>query len=265
MDTDFLASLPQMALSYLPKLALALLTLLVGSWAIGWVTQIVNAAFRKRDFDPTVQRFLSSLVNVALKVMLLLSVAGMFGVQTTSFIAIFTALAFAIGSALSGSLGHFASGVMLLIFRPYKVGDLVMLAGQTGDVEEVQMFNTVLRTQDNKRIIIPNSLVTGSIISNISGQGEIRVDMDYAVGNEANMNTIRAAIQEVADACPTLLKTKPVDIYVNGAAPGGTKLLVRPWCKSEHYWDTYFFFQEGIRDAFGRHHIPEPKLEVTVA
>lgn len=265
MDTDFLASLPQMALSYLPKLAMALLTLFVGSWAIGWVAQIVNVAFRKRDFDPTVQRFLSSLISVALKVMLLLSVAGMFGIPTTSFIAIFTALAFAIGTALSGSLGHFASGVMLLIFRPYKVGDLVMLAGQTGDVEEVQMFNTVLRTPDNKRIIIPNSLVTGSIISNISGQGEIRVDMDYSVGNDANMNKVRAAIQEVADACPTLLKTKPVDIYVNGGVPGGTKILVRPWCKSEHYWDTYFHFQEGIREAFGRHGIPDAKLEISVA
>ena len=254
-----------MIFAYLPKLAMALLTLFAGFWIIGWVTQVVNAAFRKRDFEPTVQRFLSSLINVALKVMLLLSVAGMFGIQTTSFIAIFTALAFAVGSALSGSLGHFASGVMLLIFRPYKVGDLVTLAGQTGDVEEVQMFNTVLRTQDNKRIIIPNSLVTGSIISNISGQGEIRVDMDYAIGNEANMTTVRAAVQEVADACPTLLRTKPVDIYVNGAAPGGTKLLVRPWCKSEHYWATYFYFQEGIREAFVRHGIPEAKLEINVA
>lgn len=265
MDAQYLAPLLQMAIAYLPKVFMALLTLVIGFWAIGWGTRLINAALLKRDFEPTVQRFLSSLMSVALKVMLLLSVAGMFGIQTTSFIAIFSALAFSVGSALSGSLGHFASGVMLLIFRPYKVGDLVTLAGQTGDVEEIQMFNTVLRTQDNKRIIIPNSLVTGNIICNISGQGDIRVDMDYDIGNGADMTKVRAAIQEVADNCPTLLKTKPVDIYVNGAATGGIKILARPWCKSEDYWDTFFFFQEGVRAAFAKYGIPDTDLEIKLA
>lgn len=263
MQTDFLQNILSSFSAFLPTLLLALLTLVVGFWVIGWVTGLLTQAFQRRNFEPTVQRFLSSLISVALKVMLLLSVAGMFGIQTTSFIAIFTALAFAVGTALSGSLGHFASGVMVLIFRPYKVGDLVTLAGgQTGTVEEIQMFNTVLMTLDNKKIMIPNGLVTSNIITNISGQGIIRVDMGYAVGNDVDMAKVRAAVAEVSAACPHVLQDKPTDVVVTGTTPGGTKLLVLPWCKSEHYWDVYFFFNEQVRAAFGKHGISGPKIEM---
>lgn len=262
MQTDFLQSLINSAIAFLPTLLLALLTLVLGFWIIGRVIHLLNVGFQKRNFEPTVQRFLSSMIGVALKVMLLLSVAGMFGIQTTSFIAIFTALAFAVGSALSGSLGHFASGVMVLVFRPYKVGDLVTLAGgQTGTVEEIQMFNTVLMTLDNKKIMIPNGLVTGNIITNISGQGEIRVDMTYAVSNEADMAKVRQAVAEVSAACPHVLQARPTGVVVNFMTPGGTRLLVLPWCKSEHYWDVYFFFQENVRAAFARHNIAGPLIE----
>jgi small conductance mechanosensitive channel len=261
MDSIIISNYFQLLITYLPTVLLAVIMLVIGFTIIGWVSKLIHAGFQKRNMDPTVERFLTSLVTVGLKVMLLLSVAGMFGIQTTSFIAIFTALAFAVGTALSGSLGHFASGVMLLTFRPYKVGDLVTLAGQTGTVEEVQMFNTVLMTPDNKRIMIPNGLVTSSIITNISGQGDIRVDMDYAVGNAAEIEKVRAIITEVGNTCPTTLKDKPVDIFVSGMTPGGTKLVVRPWSKSEHYWDTYFYYQENIRKGFALHGIPAPLIE----
>ncbi len=261
MNTDIIANYTQMALALLPNIVLALLTLVIGFWIIGRITQVTHLAFQKRNFDPTVERFLTSLINVGLKVMLLLSVAGMFGIETTSFIAIFTALAFAVGTALSGSLGHFASGVMLLTFRPYKVGDLVTLAGQTGHVDEIQMFNTVLLTDDNKKISIPNGVVTANVITNISGQGEIRVDMDYAVGVTADFAKVREAVLQVNSQCPTVLKDKPVDVYINGSTPGSLKLVVRPWCKSGQYWDTYFFFQENVRRAFAEKGIPGPEIE----
>ena len=146
--TDSLSDLSQLFMQYLPKIAMVVLTLVIGLWIIGWITQLLEKAMQKRGFDQTIRPFLASLVNVGLKVMLLLSVAGMFGIETTSFVAIFAALAFAIGSALSGSLGHFASGVILLIFRPYKVGDLVTIGGgQTGVVNEIQVFNTVFISQ----------------------------------------------------------------------------------------------------------------------
>lgn len=261
MHPEIVQQFTQMALSYLPTAVLAIVTLFVGFKAIGWLSHLTEAAFRRRNMDPTVEGFLTSLISVGLKVLLLLSVAGMFGIQTTSFIAIFSALAFAVGTALSGSLGHFASGVMLLTFRPYKAGDLVTLAGQTGVVEEIQMFNTVLLTPDNKRIIIPNGLVTGSIITNISGQGKIRVDMHYGVGNSAEMEKVRAVIQQVHSTCPTSLKTEDIDIFVENTTPVATQILVRPWTKSEHYWDTYFYFQENIRQGFARHGIPAPDPE----
>lgn len=262
MNTEILQQYSADFMAYLPKIGLGLLTLIVGFWIVGWISKMVNRAFASRNLDPTVGGFLSSIVSVALKVLVLLSVAGMFGIQTTSFIAIFTALAFAVGTALSGSLSHFASGAMILMFRPYKVKDLVTVAGQTGEVEEIGMFNTVLRTVDNKKIIIPNNNVTSNVITNISGQGEIRVDMDFAVGNDADMDKVRSVINLVSNSCPTLLKSKPVDIFVNSMTPGGTQLVVRPWCKSEHYWDTYFYYREGIRKAFAQNGIPGPKMEL---
>jgi small conductance mechanosensitive channel len=255
-----------MALAFLPKALLALVTLTVGFWVIGRVTSYLSTLLRKGEIEGTVSNFLSSLVSVGLKIMLLLSVAGMFGIETTSFIAIFTALVFAVGTALSGSLGHFASGVLLLVFRPYKVGDLVTLAGQTGTVEEIQIFNTLLRTPDNKRVMIPNGTVTSGIITNISGQGEIRVDMTYGIAASQDIDKARAVIQQVANACPTCLKNPSVDIFVNELQVGITQLAVRPWCKSEHYWDTYFYFQENIKKAFDAHGVaaPKPAMNVTV-
>ncbi|MEM8909984.1 MAG: mechanosensitive ion channel domain-containing protein, partial [Bacteroidota bacterium] len=152
--------LGQLFTAYAPKVVGAILTLIIGFWIIGGITRSVQNMMAKRGFDETIRPFLGSLVNVGLKVMLLLSVAGMFGVETTSFVAIFGAMAFAIGMALQGSLGHFASGVMILVFKPYEVGDLVDLGGNVGVVEAVQVFNTILRTPDNKKIIVPNGVVT---------------------------------------------------------------------------------------------------------
>ncbi len=138
-----------MAIEYAPKILLALLTLIIGFWIIKKITNVFSKTLDKRGVDETVKPFLSSLIGVGLKVLLLFSVAGIFGVETASFIAVFGAMAFAIGMALQGSLGHFASGVMLLTFKPYKVDDLVEVAGKTGVVEAIQIFNTILRTLDN--------------------------------------------------------------------------------------------------------------------
>jgi small conductance mechanosensitive channel len=261
MTQDIIAKLTDLIVAFLPKFALAMLTLLVGFWAIGWATRWINLYFRKREFDPTVERFVSSIINVALKVMLLLSAAGLFGVQTTSFIAIFSALAFAVGTALSGSLGHFASGILVLIFRPYQVGDLVVLSGQTGYVEEIQMFNTVLITEDNRKVVIPNGVVTSSVITNISGQGTIRVDMTFSTGHGVDIDQVRALVLDVAKTCPTLLKNKTVEVWVGHVSGGGAKFNVRPWCKSEDYWPTYYYFQEHVKKAFARAGVPDPGQE----
>lgn len=262
MDSlNFITDLPQILMLHLPQILKALLTLFVGLWAIGWLTRLMDSAMQKKGLDQTIRPFLSSLISVGLKVMLLLSVAGMFGIETTSFIAIFTALAFAVGTALSGSLGHFASGVILLIFRPYKVGDLVTIGGgQTGVVSEIQVFNTILLTPDNKKIIIPNGVVTSNIMTNISGQGKIRVDMKFMVHEEVNIDKARACIKSVADASELILKDPSVDIYVNELPTGMIEFAVRPWCKSDDYWGVYFYMKEEVKKAFDRdEHILLPK------
>jgi small conductance mechanosensitive channel len=254
-----------MCLAFAPKLALALLTLILGFWIANRLTSLIGAALRQRKVDETIIPFLSSIVSVLLKVMVLVSVAGIVGIETTSFAAIIAAAGLAIGLALQGSLGHFASGVLLLVFRPYKVGDLVTVAGFTGEVESVQVFNTVLKTLDNRRIIVPNGAVTSGPIVNISGQGTIRVDMVFAVAGGQDIDQVRASVQKAADACPQILKHPAADILVHGHEVGITKFDVRPWCKSEHYWDVYYYMQEHVAKQFAADGIKAPKPGMDVA
>jgi small conductance mechanosensitive channel len=263
-SVNFLNTAIEQSIAYAPKVLLAFATLWIGTWLINRLVDFLNKIMTTSNVDATLRPFFSSIVGVGLKIMLLLSVAGMFGIETTSFIAVLGALAFAVGMALQGSLGNFASGVMVLMFKPYKVGDLVTAAGQTGTVEAIQIFNTVLLTPDNKRIIIPNGQVTSSVITNISGQGEIRVDMTYNVSAIQDIENARSVIHQVADNCSKVLHNKEVDIFVNESPIGMTQFVVRPWTKSEHYWDVYFYMQENIKKAFAKHNIksPIPALEV---
>jgi len=264
--TDNIQKITDMAIAYAPKVIGAILTLIIGFIIIGWIVGIVQKMMAKRGIDPTISPFLTSIVSVGLKVMLLLSVAGMFGIETTSFVAIFGAMAFAIGMALQGSLGHFASGVMILIFKPYQVGDLVDLGGNVGVVDEVQIFNTLLLTPDNKKVIIPNGVVTSGIITNISGQGEIRVDMAYGIGYDDDIDQARSIMLDVAKRCPQVIQGKPVDIFVAELADSSVNFTVRPWAKSEHYWDVYFFMMENIKKEFDKAGvgIPFPQMDLHV-
>ena len=264
MDSHFFETVSTMFIQYVPKVVGAILTLIIGFWIINRITRLVNRSMKKANLDESLSKFLSSLVGVGLKVMLLLAVAGMFGVATTSFIAVFSAVAFAIGMALQGNLGHLASGVLLMIFKPFKVGDLVNLNDHIGTVEAINAFNTVLRTLDNKRIFLPNGTITSNAIINISGQETIGVDMSVGIGYSDDIDQARKVIQSVVDACPFLLKDKPALIQVNELADSSVNFLVRPWCKSENYWDVWFYMNENIKKSFDREGvgIPFPQLDV---
>lgn len=264
MET-YLEQIKAMAVHYAPNVVMALLTLIIGFWLANKISQILSRVLRNRHVEETVVPFLGSLVSVVLKVLVLISVAGKFGVETTSFIALVGGAGLALGLALQGSLGHFASGVMLLVFRPYKVGDLINAAGFTGEVESIQIFNTVLKTLDNKRIFIPNGSITAGPITNISGQGTIRVDMVYAIAGDESIEKARESVQKAADACPHILKNPAADILVNGHEVGITKLDVRPWCNSAHYWDVYYFMQENVKKQFVADGVRGPKPAMDVA
>ncbi len=261
---DF-SKLSGMLTEWAPKVVGAILTLIIGFFIIGIIVRAAKSIMEKRDVDVSVRSFLTSLVSVGLKIMLLLSVAGMFGIETTSFIAIFSALAFAIGMALQGSLGHFASGVLLLIFKPYKAGDLVTIGGgHTGTVEEIQVFNSVLKTLDNKRIIVPNGVVTSNVITNISGQGEIGVELTFGIGYEDSIDKAREIILRVGNECPYILDTPQQGVVVAELADSSVNLATRPFCNSEHYWDTYFYMQENVKKAFDAEgiSIPFPQVDM---
>ena len=266
-DLFDMAKFSELLTEYTPKVIGAVLTLIIGFWIIGMIVSGVKKMMKKRDVDETIQPFLASLISVGLKVMLLLSVAEMFGVETTSFVAIFGALAFAIGMALQGSLGHFASGVLLLVFKPYRVGDLVEIGGgQTGTVMEVQVFNTVLATLDNKRIIVPNGVVTSNIITNISGQGEIGVELTYGIGYGDDIDKARQVILEVGKNCEWVLDEPKQGVVVAELGDSSVNLATRPFVKSEHYWDAYFYMQENVKKEFDKQGIgiPYPTMDVNV-
>jgi len=254
-----------MITEYAPKVIGALLTLIIGFWIIGMIVRGVKNLMNRNGVDATVQPFLGSLVSVGLKIMLLLSVAGMFGVETTSFVAIFGALAFAIGMALQGSLGHFASGVMLLTFKPYKVGDLVDIGGgNVGSVKEIGIFNTTLATLDNKRIIVPNGVVTGNVMTNISGQGEVGVELSYGIGYDDDIDKAKALILEVGKECPWILDEPKQGVVVAELGDSAVNLATRPFVKSEHYWDAYFYMQENVKKRFDKEGVsfPFPQMDV---
>lgn len=265
MELFSIEELSALVVSYAPKVVGALVTLVLGFWIIGRISRLVRRSMERAKIDTSVTPFLASLISVGLKVLLLLSVAQMFGIATTSFIAIFTALAFAIGTALQGGLGHFASGVLILIFKPYKVGDLVSLGGgQTGTVTEIQVFNTVLATLDNKRIIIPNGVVTNNVITNISGQDIIGVELTFGISYSGNIDQARDVILQVGKACPYILDQPAQAVVVASLGDSSVNLATRPFCKSTDYWDTFFYMNEHVKKAFDREgiSIPFPQMDV---
>ncbi len=253
--------------TYAPMVIGAILTLIIGFWVTNRVTAILRRGMERNKFDPTIVPFLSSIVSVGLKIMVLLAAASMFGIETTSFVAIFGALAFAIGLALQGSLGHFASGVLLLVFKPYRVDDLVEIGGgQVGRVKEIQVFNTILLTLDNKKIIVPNGVVTDNIITNISGQGTIGVELTYGIGYNDSIDKAREIILQVGKECPWVLDTPEQQVFVSEHGDSSVNLATRPFCNSEHYWETFFYMQEHVKKAFdaGGVNIPYPQMDVHV-
>lgn len=248
------------------KLLLAIVVFVIGRIVIGKLTSVIHTTMDNRKVDPQVQPFLNSLIGVLLNVMLLLSIAGIVGIETSSFVAMLGAAGLAVGLALQGSLANFAGGVLILIFKPFRVGDLINAQGFTGVVEGVQIFNTVLLTPDNKTIIIPNGPLSTSPITNISGKGKIRVDMVFAAGSQNGADKIKSSIQTVVNACPTALKTMEHDILVTKLTENAIFFDVRVWSLSENYWATYYSVHEGISRQFAADGIQAPKpAELSVA
>ncbi len=258
MDFDINSILPTL-IAYLPKVVGAILVVIIGFWLAGKISKMVGKMLSSRGTDATVIPFLTSLIGVGIKVIVLISAAGMFGVETTSFVAMLGALTFAVGMALQGSLGHFASGVLLLTFKPYKVGDLVTIGGgQTGHVQGIEIFNTVLKTLDNHKVVVPNGTVTSNVITNISGQGNVGVPLNFNIGYDQDIDTAKNAILAAAKSCPHVLDDPGTAVFVSGHSESSLELATRPFCKSEYYWDTFFYMNEHVKREFDKAGIKAP-------
>ena len=266
MFTEKIGILIEQLISWAPKLVGAILVLIIGLWVIGGLTKLLQKAMRRSGFDEGTIPFLSSLINVILKVLLILSIAGMVGIETTSFIALIGMAGLAIGMALQGTLGHFASGVMILLFKPYKVGDLVDMQGKLGHVEEIQVFNTMIKTLDNQRVIIPNGIATSGIISNLSSHDFLRVDLNVAMPYEEDFDKVRAIIMEAINSTPKVLKDPEPYVEIEAFNEHNILLAVRPHSTVDDYWDVYFGVYKNVKAALGKNGIKVayPKREVTM-
>lgn len=256
----------ELGLEYAPKLALAIITLLIGLWIVKGISGLVRVSMEKSKVDPTLVPFLTSLVAWLLKVLLFISVASMIGIATTSFVAVLGAAGLAIGLALQGSLANFAGGVLVMIFKPYKVGDLIESQGHLGVVKEVQIFNTILVNPQSKRVIIPNGAVSNGSIVNYTAEGKIRVDLTAGVAYDADIDQTKAVLMDVLKANDKVLQDPAPFIGLSEMADSSVNFAVRPHCKPEHYWDVYFGVNEAVKRALDANAItiPFPQRDVHI-
>ena len=245
-----LSALWDTLLAWSPKLIAAILVLIIGFWIVGAITRVIGKSLAKSGLDGDLIPFLKSLVSVLLKVMVVITAAGVVGVEVTAFAALIAGAGLAIGAAMSGTLSHFAAGVMILIFKPYKVGDLVDIQGTVGTVDEIQVFNTVINSLDNKKVIMPNGIATSGIMTNLSANGKLRVDLNVAMPYEEDFDKVQAIIKGALDKVPNKLPDAPT-IEIEKFDENNVLLAVRPYSTDANYWSVYFNSYKEIKKAFG--------------
>jgi small conductance mechanosensitive channel len=254
-----------MIMEYGSRVLLALITLAVGWWLINRLTVKIGQLLALRKADLALQGFISSLANIILKILLIVSVASMIGIQTTSFVAAIGAAGLAIGLALQGSLANFAGGVLILLFRPFKIGDWIEAQGVSGTVDSIQIFHTVLRTGDNKTVIVPNGNLSNGIITNYNRQPTRKVVFDVGVDYEADLQKVREVLLALADD-PRVLKEPAPVVVVTTLGESSITMSLRVWVNTPDYWDVLFMLNEHSRDRLKAEgvDIPFPQRVVRV-
>lgn len=260
--TDQLMSL---FVDFAPKVLLAIATLIIGFMIIKPVVRAFKNILQKNNIEASLVPFLSNIVNIILRVALIISVASMIGVETTSFIAVLGAAGLAIGLALQGSLSNFAGGVLILILRPFKVGDVIETQGFIGVVHEIQIFHTHIKTFDNRRIILPNSAVSNNPITNITLEETRRVDMEFSISYSDDIIKAKEILLELIKNDERVIN-EPAEPFVafREMADSALIFVVRAWCKKQDYWPIYFSMQEKVKQRFDAEgiSIPFPQRDV---
>jgi small conductance mechanosensitive channel len=249
---------------YLLRIIAGLLVFFVGKYLVGTVTRLLRKTMEKRKVDPTLIGFLGGLAYYALMAAVAIAALSQMGIETTSFVAVLGAAGLAVGLALQGSLSNFASGVLIILFRPFKVGEFVSAGGSTGSVVEIGMLTTILRSPDFKRIIVPNSAVMGGAITNFSAEPTRRVDLVFGISYTDDIEKARRLMLDIIEADARILKDPAPVVRVVELADSSVNFAVRPWVNAADYWDVYFDLHEKIKTTFDRNGvtIPFPQRDV---
>ena len=249
----FSSALAAGAVALCKNLITAIIVFILGKWLINKIVKLVIKLFNKKKLEPSLQSFLESLISVCLWLALAIVIISILGLETSSFVALFTGAGMAIGMAMSGTLSNFAGGVMILIFKPYKVGDYISAQGYEGIVKEIQIFNTILVSLDNKTIIIPNGALSTGSLENFSKQQYRRVDLNYQFAYGTDYEVVREAIEKIQQACPEIIQApingEPVIGPWQGLAAmgeSGCTIATRSWCKSEDYWTVAGYMNHEV-------------------
>lgn len=255
-----------MAVLYGPRLIGAIIVLILGFWVASAIAKATGRMLEKRKIDASLVPFMRSLTGILLKVLVVISVLGMVGIQMTSFIAILAAAGLAIGMALSGTLQNFAGGVMILIFRPFKIGDFIEAQGHMGTVKEISIFHTVLNTPDKKVVILPNGPLSTGSLTNFSTEPQRRVDWKFGMAYGDDVENFKIAIGEFITEDTRILKDPAPFIGLSELGDSSVNFAVRVWVNAEDYWNVYFDMNEKVYKRFGNYklNIPFPQMDVHV-
>ena len=242
----------------------AFLVFIVGRFLINLVNKLIKRVLLKRDIDPSVKTFVGSLVNVVLTILLIISVVGALGVQTTSFAALLASAGVAVGMALSGNLANFAGGLIILLFKPFKVGDYIEAQGTGGTVKEIQIFHTILATPDNKMVYIPNGSLSSGAVTNFSRQTTRRVDWTFGVDYGEDYDKVKAVIETIIARDSRILTDPAPFIALHALADSSVNIVVRVWVESPNYWEVYFGINQAVYATFNEKGINFPFPQLTV-
>ncbi len=248
------------------KIFAAVAIFIIGRWIINRLTGMFGLLMQKRNVDLSLRTFLNSLIKIVLNLTFITIIIGILGIDTSSFLALFASAGVAIGMALSGTLQNFAGGVMILLFKPYKIGDFIEAQGQTGTVKQIQIINTVINTIDNKVIIIPNGSLSTGIINNYSKEELRRVDWVFGIAYGDDFDVAKAALLKFIAEDPRILKTPEPFVAIKGLGDSSVDIVVRAWAKTSDYWDIFFSMNERVYKEFPEHnlHIPFPQMDVHI-
>ncbi len=263
---DVLETVRLMGVEWGMKIVAALLVLVVGMWVAKLFKKAVVKLMERAKVDDTLIAFVSSLAHVGLQLFVVVAALEKLNVKTASFIAVLGAAGLAVGLALQGSLSNFAAGILMIIFKPFKVGDVIDAAGVLGTVREIGIFTTYVDTPDNRKTIVPNSKLMADNITNFSANAVRRVDLVAGISYGDDIDKARAAIEAVLKDVPGILETPAPDIYVSEMADSSVNFKVRPWCRPSDYWAVYFAVTEGIKKKFDAENItiPFPQRDVHI-